>query len=256
MMCRVPLSNLSEEKYARIICYPTYDPVEFKKRLCEMKRLGIKALCFIGDKKIGNAPVLGKGYVGIVVSAFTETGKAALKIRRTDADRETMKHEAEMLQIANSVKVGPKLIGFTQNLLLMEFIEGLLLPAWIERVKKEKNAVERIRRVLRNILEQCRRLDEAGLDHGELSRASKHIIVDRGDNPWILDFETASTSRRVSNVTSICQFLFLKGKTARLIDEVINKNNKDRLIFLLRRYKRSPTRRNFDKILEAYASTN
>ena len=255
-MCRVPLSNLSEEKYARIICYPTYDPVEFKKRLCEMKRLGIKALCFIGDKKIGNVPVLGKGYVGIVVSAFTETGKAALKIRRTDADRETMKHEAEMLQIANSVKVGPKLIGFTQNLLLMEFIEGLLLPAWIERVKKEKNAVERIRRVLRNILEQCRRLDEAGLDHGELSRASKHIIVDRGDNPWILDFETASTSRRVSNVTSICQFLFLKGKTARLIDEVINKNNKDRLIFLLRRYKRSPTRRNFDKILEAYASTN
>jgi len=255
-MCRVPLDNLYEEKYARIICYPRYDPKELEKRLFEMRRLGIKALCFVGDKKIGNISILGKGYVGIVVSACLETGKAALKIRRTDADRETMKHEAKMLKIANSVNVGPRLMGYTQNLLLMEFVEGFLLPIWIERIKKEKSAVKRIRRVLRNLLEQCRRLDEIGLDHGELSRASKHIVVDYEDNLWILDFETASTTRRVSNVTSICQFLFLKGRTANMISETINKSNRDKIIFLLRSYKRNRTRKNFDKILEACALTD
>jgi len=250
-MCKIPLNRLSEEKYARIICYPTYEPEELTKRLCEMRHLRIKALCFMGDKKIGDVPVLGKGYVGIVVSACTEKGKAALKIRRTDADRETMKREADMLRIANSVNVGPRLLGFTQDLLLMELVEGLLLPAWIEKVRIERNAAKRTRRVLRDILEQCRRLDEAGLDHGELSKAPKHIMVDREDKAWILDFESASTTRRTSNVTSICQFLFLKGKTARLIGEVINCHDKGKLVSLLRRYKRSRTRKNFDEIIKA-----
>jgi len=255
MVCRVPLDKLSEEKFARVICYPEYDAKELTKRLCEMKELGIKALCFTGDKKIGDVSVLGKGHVGIVVSACMEKGKAALKIRRADADRETMRREASMLQIANSVKVGPRLIGFTKNFLLMEFIEGLLLPEWIEKVKGEEDAAKRIRRVLRDLLEQCWRLDEAGLDHGELSRASKHIMIDHKDNPWILDFETASTTRRASNVTSICQFLFLKGKTAELINEAVNHNDRDKLIFLLRRYKRSRTRKNFDEILKVCALT-
>ena len=254
-MCRVPLDRLSEEKFARVLCYPKYHPKELERRLCEMRLLGIKALCFIGDKKIGNLSILGKGYVGVVVSACTEMGKAALKIRRTDADRETMKHEAEMLKIANSVSVGPKLIGFTQNLLLMEFIEGFLLPLWIERVKGERNAVKRIREVLRSILEQCRRLDEAGLDHGELSRAPRHIIVDNEDNPWILDFEAASNTRKVSNVTSICQFLFLKGKIADLISEATNYTVEDKIISFLRRYKRKRTQRNFNEILKACGLT-
>jgi len=248
---RIPLDKLSEEKFARVICYPTYYPKEIEKRLCEMRQLGIQALCFTGDKKIGSVSVLGKGCVGIVVSAYLETRKAALKIRRTDADRETMKHEAEMLQIANSVNVGPRLIGFTENLLLMEFIEGSFFLEWVERVKRERDAAKRIRRVLRDILEQCRRLDEAGLDHGELSRATRHIIIDCGDNPWILDFETASTTRRMSNVTSICQFFFLKEKTAKLISGAAKLNDRDKLIFLLRSYKRSRTRKNFNEILKA-----
>ncbi len=251
MNCRIPLSSLSEEKFAQVICYPKFDSKEFKKRLCEMKKLGIKALCFVGEKKVGETSVLGKGHVGIVVLAYTDSGYAALKIRRTDSDRETMKHEADMLKIANSVKIGPRLISYTQNLLLMDFIKGLLLPAWIEKVKREKNTAERLREVLSDLLEQCWRLDRAGLDHGELSRASKHIIVDHKDNPWILDFETASIMRRVSNVTSICQFLFIKGETAKTINNVLRSVDRDELIFLLRRYKNKPTRKNFELLKNA-----
>ena len=77
---------------------------------------------------------------------------------------------------------------------------------WIE----ENRRLTLVRHVLRDVLEQCWRLDEAGLDHGELSRAPKHIIMDLKSNSRILDFETASTSRKVSNVTSICNFLFIE----------------------------------------------
>ena len=238
-----------EEKYARIICYPQYSPDELKERLREIRSLGVRALCFSGDKRIGEVSVLGKGCVGIVVSAYTDAGRAALKIRRTDADRESMRREAEMLKIANSVNVGPKLLGFTRNILLMEFIEGTPLAGWIEKIRCERDSAKRVRRVLREILEQCRRLDEIGLDHGELSRATGHVIIDHKDTPWILDFETASVKRRVSNVTSICQFLFLRGSLASLITESIGCKDEEDLILALRRYKKSLSRRAFNEVL-------
>ena len=156
-----------------------------------------------------------------------------------------------MLRIANSVKVGPRLLASTRNLLLMEFIEGLPFPEWVKSIRDRKNGLLMIREAVKDLLKQCRRLDEAGLDHGELSWASKHIIVDCDGNPRILDFETASTMRRVSNVTSICQFLLLRGETADLIRRSIKFEDKDKLTLLLRRYKRNRTRRNFVEILEA-----
>jgi putative serine/threonine protein kinase len=251
MLYRVPLDRLFEEQFARIICYPRYDASEFADRIREMRNVGVKALSFTGNKKIGNIPVLGKGHVGIVVLAHLETGRAALKIRRTDADRESMRREARMLQIANSVNVGPRLMASTRNLLLMEFVGGLPFPEWVKSVCYGENAAFVIRKVVKSILERCRRLDEVGLDHGELSRAPKHIIVDREGNPWILDFETASTMRRVSNVTSICQFLLLRGETADLIREAVGFKDRDRFTLLLRRYKRNRTKGNFDEILKA-----
>lgn len=251
MPCKVPLHRLFEEEFAWIICYPQYDPSELAVRIHEMRKIGVKALSFTGEKQIGNIPVLGKGHVGIVVLAHTETGWAALKIRRTDADRKSMSHEALMLRIANSVKVGPRLLASTRNLLLMEFIEGLPFPEWVKSIRDRKNGLLMIREAVKDLLKQCRRLDEAGLDHGELSWASKHIIVDCDGNPRILDFETASTMRRVSNVTSICQFLLLRGETADLIRRSIKFEDKDKLTLLLRRYKRNRTRRNFVEILEA-----
>ncbi len=246
----VALERLEDERYGRVICYPRYDLEEFRRRLEEMKRLGIRTVSFTGEKMVSDLPVLGKGCVGIVVLAYTGTGKVALKIRRTDADRSSMGHEAEMLRVANSVDVGPRLLEFTGNLLMMEFIDGMLLPKWIESLR-EKDAQSRIRIALRALLEQAWRLDEAGLDHGELSRAPKHIILNSGDKPYLLDFETASTARRVSNVTSICQYLFISGKTAELIGERYGKVDGESLLSALRRYKKERTKENFENILEA-----
>jgi len=165
-----------------------------------------------------------------------------------DADRVGMQREAEMLQIANKVEVGPRLIDSSENFLLMEFVEGTLLPEWIEKLKGKRTKT-RIRQVLRDVLEQCWRLDEAGLDHGELSRAPKHIIVDKDYHAHLVDFETASVQRRVSNVTSICQYLFIGSQTAKIIIRKLGKTDQETLRTTLKNYKQNRTRENFEKIL-------
>lgn len=245
----IRLERLHEERYGRVLCYPRYDLKELRGRLSELRRLGVKAIEFAGGTMVFDTRVLGKGFVGIVVSAQTEDGeKTALKIRRVDADQSGMQREAEMLRRANDVGVGPRLFGNTENLLLMEFIEGTLLPQWVEKLRG-KGTRSRIRRVLRGVLEQCWRLDEAGLDHGELNRAPKHLIIDANDNSHILDFEKASTTRRVSNVTSICQYLFIGSQAAKTIKRKLGGISREELISTLRKYKRERTREKFEEVL-------
>lgn len=245
----IDLEEFVDEKNGRVLCYPKYDLAELKNRIDELSRLGVMALEFVGEKTVFNMPVLGKGCVGIVMVARTKKGKTALKIRRMDADRNEMKHEAEMLKKANTVKVGPRLLGVTENFLLMEFIKGPLLFRWVSMLKG-RGAKPKIRKVLRDILEQCWRLDKTGLDHGELSKAPKHIIIDEEDKPHIVDFETASVSRRVTNVTSMCQYLFMESEVARIVEKRLGYIKKDELIEALKVYKRQHSRQNFDKVLK------
>jgi putative serine/threonine protein kinase len=240
------IEKLSEEPYASIICYPKTSKTELKKRLKELQKLGMKSLEFSGEKEAFSVPVLGKGCVGIVTIAYRNGEKAALKIRRVDADRARMQQEAKMLKKANSVHVGPRLLGVSKNFLLMQFIDGDLLPKWVEK----RRGKTQIRKVLHEVLEQCWRLDIADLDHGELSHAPKHIIIDKKSKPFIVDFETASLNRKPSNVTSICQFLFISGVVAEKVAEKLGGKNKKAIIEVLRRYKRDRTRENFETVLE------
>ena len=241
----VSIERLSEEPYASIICYPRSKRRELKKRLKELRKLSVVKLEFIGEKQTFNVSILGKGCVGIVTIAYRNGEKAALKIRRVDADRASMQMEANMLKKANSVSVGPKLLGVSQDFLLMQFIQGDLFPQWL----KKQRSKGKIRRALREVLEQCWRLDKAGLDHGELSHAPKHIIVNIENLPTIVDFETASLNRKPSNVTSTCQFLFINGTVAQNVAERLGEKNKS-MIKVLRDYKRNRTRENFERVLK------
>ncbi|MEM3609015.1 MAG: RIO1 family regulatory kinase/ATPase [Candidatus Bathyarchaeia archaeon] len=244
---KVALEGLWQEPFASIICYPKPCRKELSRRLKELQRLGIDAIEFSGEKEAFNLKVLGKGCVGIVVIAYKGREKLAVKIRRVDADRSRMQHEAEMLKKANSVGVGPKFLGVSKNFLLMQFIEGDLLPKWLEAPRERAE----VKRVLREVLEQCWRLDEAGLDHGELSRAPKHVIVDRRGEPFIVDFETASLNRKPANVTSICQFLFVSGAVAKSVAEKLGERDKTAIIEALRAYKASKSSESFERVLEA-----
>jgi putative serine/threonine protein kinase len=244
---KVLTENLKTEPYASVLCYPKVSKVELQKRVDELRGHGVKAVEFAGETSASNVPVLGKGFVGIVVIAHLDGQRAALKIRRVDADRLGLQHEAQMLAKANSVQVGPRLMGVSKNFLLMQLIDGVLLPNWLGAHKE----TEQVRGVLNDILEQCWRLDNIGLDQGELSKAPKHLIVDKQQKPWIVDFETASIDRKPSNVTSVCQFLFTSGgAVATAVAESRGERNREEIINALRLYKHERIRENFDRVLK------
>lgn len=246
----VPINRLLGEEYGSVLCYPRFSPNEAEKRVSQLKCSGVKAVEFSGGKTAFNLHVLGKGKVGIVLTAYVKTRRVAVKIRRVDASRKEMTHEAALLGKANRVGVGPQLIGGDKDFILLEFVEGMTLPEWVISLKG-RGARKRIRGVLSDVLQQCRRLDDAGLDHGELSRAHKHIIVDSLDKAHIIDFEAASTRRRPSNVTSICQYLYIGSQLAQILRRKLGKIDSKALVAVLRRYKSNRTEQNFAKILEA-----
>ncbi len=247
----VSLEDLDGEKYGQVICYPKYDPQEFDRRVNCMRELGIKALHFRGNKTVREIPVLGKGCTSIVVLAITkDSEKAALKISRTDSYEARISHEARMLHIANSIEVGPRLLGCRNGLLLMEYIEGKNFSEWIMGLSGDEDAHSSIRNALRDLLEQCWRLDVIGLDHGELSRADKHIIVDVKGKMRIVDFESASDKRRTANVTSISQYLFIKSRVSGLLVQTLGQIEVNKLVSTLRTYKMNHSRENFILILD------
>ena len=247
----VPVENLGVEPYASVVCYPRANTMETQKRIEELIQHGVKELEFTGKTNASNIPVLGKGYVGIVVVAHVRGKRLALKMRRVDADRQSLEHEAELLSKANSVNVGPKFLAVNKDFLLMQLVDGDLLADWLETHKDQ----QLIRKVLVDILEQCWRLDEIGLDHGELSKAPKHLLVDKADKPFIVDFETASVERKVINVTSVCQFLFMgNSSAAKMLGKVLGDRNSAELIAALKGYKKNRNRRNFEGLLEVCLS--
>jgi putative serine/threonine protein kinase len=226
-----------------LICYPRFSESEYNDRIAEMESLGITSIALGGRTTIDGSRVAGKGQVGLVLRAKIGNKTCALKIRRIDADRRSMDDEVRFHTIANNAGVGPRLEGHTKNLIAMEFIDGQSIVNWVEGATKG-----RLRRMARSALEQCYSLDGAGLDHGELSRLNRHVIV--SDRPYIIDFESASTTRKTSNVTAATQSIFLHGAVAGIVKKTLQAD-REKALLALKIYKRDQTRVNFDAVLDS-----
>ena len=64
-----PISVFSKEPYRKILAFPKPKDSEIKKRIIELKKLGISHVSFTGPLQIEKCNILGKGYVGMVVLA-------------------------------------------------------------------------------------------------------------------------------------------------------------------------------------------
>ena len=243
----VPLSKLGTEPYSSIVGFPKATKGELSKRITELKKLGIKGIKFTGTTTLNNIPVLGKGYVGVVVLSNQGKKAVALKIRRMDASRPEMQSEAKLLRLANEVDVGPKLIESSKNFIIMEYLEGKKIIDWI-RDLKGKGSAAKLRSTILKVLEDCYSLDKIRLDHGELSHIHKHVIV--GKKICIIDFESSSVNRRTSNVTSATQSIFIGSGFANLVKKIIKIPNRKKLISSLKKYKNDQSRENFENILQ------
>lgn len=242
-----PISIFNEDPFSKIIAYPNPTKRQITSRIKELKKLGITKVSFQGPTKIENLNILGKGYVGVVILAKKNSKTVALKIRRLDSQREGMKNEAKMLGFANNVGVGPKLISVSKNFLIMEYLSGEKISDWFMNIKIKGNT-KKIKSVVKKILKDCYKLDKSGFDHGELSSISKHVII--GKKTTIIDFESSSVKRRVSNVTSATQGIFIGSGISKKIHQAYKLPRKDKIINALREYKNNSNQNSFDNVLK------
>ena len=240
------INEITEPPHSNIWVYPRGTKAQIKSRIKELESLGVESVSFQGELKIDTINVLGKGYVGIVVLCKIGKKKVAVKIRRIDSQRKNLKKEAEFLTMTNRFNVGPKLLGFSKNFLVIEYLDGEKIGKWINKLKEKPNVVQ-LKNIIKKTLTDCYKLDKIGLDHGELSNITKHVIV--GKKITIIDFESSSTDRKVSNVTSATQALCIGSGISKIIGRVYKIPKKQKMITVLRRYKREGTRESFENLL-------
>ena len=243
----IPIKRFLEKPYSSILGYPRSSTHQLKSRISELEKLGIKRVSFQGQMKLGSLNVLGKGYVGIVVLAKKNTQTVAVKIRRLDSPRKQMNDEAKLLKKVNEVGVGPKFIGSSKNFLIMEYLDGKKIGEWIKNVKG-KGSAKKFKKIAKTVLEDCYKLDQVGIDHGELSSVTKHVIIGRS-KITLIDFESSSINRKVSNVTSATQGIFIGSGISINAKRIIKLPPKNKIINVLRNYKKQRDRERFDNIL-------
>ncbi len=243
----ISIKKFADEPYSKILGYPKATSRQLRSRISELEKLKIRSISLTGTTTLGNLAILGKGYVGVVVLAKKGNKQVALKIRRTDSQRDEMKSESVLLRLVNSVNVGPEMFAASKNFLVMEYLEGIKIGEWVN-VLKGKGSAKRLKSTIKKVLEDCYRLDQMGFDHGELSNISKHVIVGETKST-LIDFESSSTKRRPSNVTSVAQAIFIGSGIAKKTRKIYKNPPKEKIIGILKQYKQEKTRESFEELL-------
>ena len=243
--------NIRSSIIYNLISYPKFNNTEYCKRIDLLEKMGIKNVLLEGNTKLYGLRILGKGHAGIVIKVNTHSGDIiALKIRRLDSRRKNCSMEVSCQKLANCVGVGPRIIDNNDDLILMEFIDGVRISDWfIDQTNSPNITIQKIRQIVNELLEQCYRLDKVNLDHGELTRIDRHVMISDNNNISIIDFESSSINRRPSNVTSVTQALFISGSVSKKISQYIEIRDHDQLIKRLKDYKNQKNRDHFEKIL-------
>jgi len=242
---RIKVKDEFSPELALVLCYPYVSKEEYRRRIMELIDLGVEEIELSGPLRIGSIRVLGKGYRGLVVKAYRGGELYALKVRRVDSERSSLEEEAIYNRMANGIGVGPTVYDYSRNFILREYVDGLELVRWIETAGSE------VLGVIRKMLYQAFKLDMLGLDHGELARPLRNVLVKKGGEPVIIDFESASLKRRARNLTRLSQYLLLRDNIiSKRVREEIGALDKNQILKALRDYKRNPSLRTFRAFLK------
>lgn len=239
----ISLEELREKPYSLLVAYPSPSAEVVGGRVAKLGEMGVSRALLEGRTEICGLRILGKGCTATLILVDSKFGRAAAKILRTDADRKSLLEEARHLEAANSLGVGPRVYAKSDEILLMEYVEGETLEEFLGSVRRTSE----LRRVLKSLLDQSFALDRMGLYHGELSNPVKHVIV-RASEAVIIDFESARMNPNRSNLTAVLQYIAISGRHAGKVCRLL-KVDREGLVERLRRYKRLKTEEAYAELL-------
>lgn len=250
------LWQLRTTAHARLLAFPEAESEMFDQRVNWLQAQGVTAIYNYGPKQIDGFQALGLGYGGLVLLVQQGDRQLALKLRRTDGPQASFQGEAEAITTANRCQIGPQLIAHSDDCLLMEYLPGPKFIDWLHAPATRQSATtfKQTSTVIQQLLTQAFRLDQAGLDHGDLRCVTEHVHIEttaQGYRPVVIDFGKASRDRRAANVTTLTQGLFLSTTIARTISERFagtmldcqQQPRRSQLIDLLRAYKNNPCKK-------------
>lgn len=184
---------------------------------------------------------LAKGKRSIVYTGNFKRRKVVMKVEKKTQAQNRIQNEINFLKILNRHNIGPKLIEEGEDYFLCEFIEGKLILDYISEENKVK-----IKRVIVEVMKQCRAMDKLKIDKKEMHYPVKHIII--GKKVRMIDFERCRKTLTPKNVTQFGQFLMSKKVNDLLKKKGISIDKKD-LQKLLKEYKKGYKESLFKKII-------
>lgn len=189
-----------------------------------------------------NKKYFAKGKRSIVYKGFFKGKEAILKVAKKNAPLNIMQNEARWLKRLEKYRIGPKLYKAGKDYVVYRFVKGKRIMDWMKEHDKKE-----IKKIIKKILKQCRTLDKLKVNKKELQRPVKHIII--GKTAKMIDFERCNKAKNPKNVTQFCQFLTSKNMK-KILEKKGIKIDKEKLITLLKKYKKEQSEKNFKKILE------
>jgi putative serine/threonine protein kinase len=236
-LLQIPIETLLKsprEHYLANLSYPSSSIEESINRLSRLQSMG---LTHLACEKVGerfSPALIGKGVRGVVFQGLMGGEVVAVKLLRTDSAVASMEREAQIHSLANSLGIGPLLIKHSEEAIVMEYVEGVRLGEYIA------SKPQGLPLVVEDVLRQCYVMDVNGLDHGQLTDSSDHVIVQENNRPRIIDFSHASTTRKTSNLTSFVSYL---------MNTVLEKHREDHEIHQsLRLYKEKKTAQSYEQV--------
>lgn len=167
--------------------------------------------------------------------------KYILKEELTKNKKGQIKNEVYWLKRLNKYNIGPKLKEASDNHFICEYVKGERIIEYLEKAKANE-----IKKVLKEVLNQCFTLDKLKVDKKEMTNPYKHVIIDK--KPVMIDFERCKLTLKPSNVTQFLQF-----STSKRIEEILKKKNiildKDKIIKLSKDYKETYSKKGFENII-------
>jgi predicted Ser/Thr protein kinase len=153
----------------------------------------------------------------------------------------------------NEIGVGPKIHFYDgdKDFLIRDFVDGENILGWIGKNKGNKDIIQKLKKIIINILDQCRRMDRIGMNKMEMTNPHKDIIIDEKDtalNPVIIDFERCRFAARPKNVTQFCQFL-TKGNMRTKLEKNKIFLDKENILNLAEAYKNNNSDENYIRII-------
>lgn len=185
-----------------------------------------------------------KGKRGLIYIGKHDGKKVAVKIKNPSSESPArIIIEGQNQKRVNKYGIGPKMISYDENYSMYEFVEGTLFPEFAETASNDD-----IKKIILDVFNQMRTLDNVKISKEEMTNPYKHIIVTEDMSAVLIDFERSNYEPTPNNVTQFCQYLISGSFGMKLREKGFN-IDKEKMMALAKEYKKLYSEEIYKEIL-------